>query len=416
MKNILLLVFPFIFCQFHAQVAEITPPGYIKTVEFKGASSEFAGVPIVPLGEGLSLEFDDLIGDEADYYYKISYYNFDWTPTSLSKNEYMSGFDNVRIKNYKNSFNTLQIYTHYKLTIPNRDTRALKVSGNYMLEIYDGKDQLVFSRRFMLFESIVGVSAETKRTRDLSLINNLQTVNFSIQSGNNFLIKNPDQNLHTLIVKNNNFQNSIYNLKPQFRLGNELIYRYDKEAAFDGGNEFYHFDTKDVRGTNVDIYRVELEDIYHAYLYTDRVRANQTYVYNPDINGKFVINNIRGTDLDIESEYMWVHFFLQNTLPPFEGQIHFTGGFNNFVLDDSTKMTLNPETNLFEGQYLFKQGFYDYKYVLVRPDGSVDEAFVDGNFDKTENQYVVLVYYREPGKRYDRIIGVGSANSVDITD
>ena len=35
----------------------------------------------------------------------------------------MQGFDNLRIINYENSFNTYQIYSHYRLEIPNQQTQ-----------------------------------------------------------------------------------------------------------------------------------------------------------------------------------------------------------------------------------------------------------------------------------------------------
>lgn len=397
------------------QVPETLPPAYIKTIEFKG-DSEFSGTPIVKLGHSLTLEFDDLVGDESDYYYKISYYNFDWTPSQLSSNEYMDGFDNVRIKSYKNSFNTLQIYTHYTLTIPNQQTQSLNVSGNYMLEVYNEKEELVFSRRFILYETLAQVQPKIKRSRDLNYINTKQVVNFSITPSEGSFFRNPDKNIKTLIIKNNNLQNSIYNLTPQYHMGNKLIYRYDQEAAFMAGNEFSYFDSKDYRGTSFNIKYIDLKKVYNAYLYTDQVRANDGYSYNPDINGHFKVNTIQGTDPDIESEYMWIHFYLKVDKPLQGGQLHLYGGFNNYAIDESTLMTYNPKTGLYEGRRLFKQGFYNYKYVLVMPDGTVDGGFISGNFDETENQYTVLVYYREPGGRYDRVIGVGSANSKNITN
>ena len=44
------------------------------------------------------------------------------------------------------------------------------------------------------------------------------------------------------------------------------------------------------------------------------------------------------------------------------------------------------------------------------------ENAIDGNFYQTENQYTALIYYRENGQRYDRVIGRGSANSKNISN
>lgn len=416
MKKLLSFFCLFTLClNAFAQVPETLPPDYIKTIQFKG-STEFSGTPIVRLGQGLNLEFDDLVGDEADYYYKIEYFNFDWTPTDLSKNEFMEGFDNVRIKTFKNSFNTLQIYTHYNLSIPNQQTRSLKVSGNYLLKIFNSDNRLVFSKKFIVYENIANIGVQIKRSRDLNYINTKQVVNFSISGGDRIIFKNPDKNLKTLVIKNNNLQNSIYDLKPQYHMGTKLIYRYDQRAAFPGGNEFLAFDSKDVRASNLNIRRIELKDIYNTYLYTNGVRANQVYTYNPDINGNFVVRTLQGSDPTIEAEYTWVHFSLQCNKPLHGGTLNIYGNFNNFALDESTKLAYNPKTERYEGKRLFKQGFYNYKYVLLHRDGTVDDGFISGNFEETENEYTVLAYYRDIGSRYDRVIGVGDASSKNITN
>ena len=398
-----------------AQALETTPPDYIRTVQFQG-NSQFSGTPIIALGETLSISFDDLIGDEADYYYTIEHYDFNWQPSNLAKNEYMEGFDNMRILNYQNSFNTLQIYSHYTLNIPNKNTRRLKVSGNYMLKIFNDDKELVFSRKFMVYEDIALVKAEIKRSRNLKFIDTKQVVYFSVDGSDQIIFRNPDQNLKTLIIQNNNLQTSIYNLKPQYSLGNELVYRYDQEASFWGGNEYLEFDNKDVRAATMNIRSIELKDIYNTYLFTNKNRSYDPYTYDPDINGQFRVNTIQGEDPTIEAEYTWVHFSLANYEKLKGGEIHIYGNFNNFNLDESTKLTYNSKRDVFEGKRLFKQGFYNYKYVLLMPNGSIDEGFNSGNFDETENQYTILAYYREVGGRYDRIVGVGSANSRNISN
>ena len=62
----------------------LSPPSNIKTVVLQELGSE-KQVPLIQLGKTLSFSFDDINGDEADYYYKISHCNFDWTPISFIK-------------------------------------------------------------------------------------------------------------------------------------------------------------------------------------------------------------------------------------------------------------------------------------------------------------------------------------------
>lgn len=394
-------------------IEETLPPAFIKTVIFQGDSTENTGNPILRLGNRINLSFDDIIGDEADYYYTIEHYNFDWTPSQLSKNEYLEGFDNVRIMNFTNSLNTLQPYTHYELSIPNNNIKQLKVSGNYLLSVYNSNRELVFSRKFMVYEPIAQISAEIKRSRDLNFIDEKQVVNFSINSPD-LLLKNPDQNVKVSLVQNYNLKLAISDLKPQYTIANELIYRYDTESSFWGGNEFLQFDNKEIRVTTSDISSVELGDLYHHFLFLDFTRNSQSYTYNPDINGGFVVRNIQAQNSDVEADYVWIHFRLKNYDIIENGDIHLYGGFNNFELNKSTMLTYNEETGYYEGARLFKQGYYNYKYVLLNQDGSIDDGSISGNFDETENVYTIMVYYHPPGARYDRLIGVGSANSRNI--
>ena len=79
-------------------------------------------------------------------------------------------------------------------------------------------------------------------------------------------------------------------------------------------------------------------------------------------------------------------------------------------------MKFNPSLDLFEKRILLKQGFYNYKFVVQKEDGSIDPNLVSGNFHFTENNYLILVYYRDFGDVYDSIIGIGSVNSRNISN
>ena len=95
--------------------------------------------------------------------------------------------------------------------------------------------------------------------------------------------------------------------------------------------------------------------------------------------------------------------------------MYINGMFNNYALLPENNMDYNSETKRFEKALLIKQGFTNYQYVMVDDKGTIDEKnAVDGNFFQTENNYTVLVYYKGPADRYDRIIGLGNGSSIDI--
>ena len=398
-----------------AQVKQTIEPEYIRTIELKGSSSQ-STLPVIELGQKLQLSFDDIIGNEADYFYTIEHFNFDWTPSDLSKGEYLDGFDDVRIETYENSFNTLQLYSNYKLSIPNRETRAIKKSGNYLVRIFNDDSEIVFSRKFMVLERLLSVAVEIKRARKIKNIDQQQVVQFKINSPGLLLI-NPKQNVKTIVFQNNNLKNAITNLKPQYTIGTELIYRYDQEAAFWGGNEFLFFDNKDLRSSTNGVRSVALNELYENFLFTNIDRSVRPYTYNPDINGNFRVRNLYASqNQNIEADYVLMHFNLQYYGSLGDKEIHIYGNFNNWTIDQTTYMRYNEKTDTYQNARLFKQGFYNYKYVMVNRDGSVEQGPISGNFWQTENQYTVLVYYRAPGSRFDRLLGKGAATSSKISN
>ncbi|RZP00471.1 MAG: DUF5103 domain-containing protein [Flavobacteriales bacterium] len=402
----------FSFSLFSQEAFEILPPDQIKTITFNDDSNQI-GFPVIRLGNSFSIEFDVLNGYEDDYYYKIDHYNFDWTKSQLSKSEYLKGYDNSKIYNYKNSFNTYQIYSHYNLTIPNQETKIIK-SGNYIVSILNDYEEVVFSKKIIVYESLSTVEIDIFRSRDLNNINKKQVVQFEVKATSN--INNPLKTVKTLIIQNNNLNNSINNLKPQYTLGNRLVYKYDSEASFMGGNEFLYFENKNIRGSDINIRTFDLKDIYHNYLYPDNPRNNSTYTYNPDINGNFLITSLDAQDTDIEADYTKVHFYLNINKLDSGKSVYVSGNFNGYQLSSSNKMTYNNSRNNYELSLKLKQGFYNYKYSVLDNSNKELKGYVSGNFDETENNYKVIVYYRDYGSRYDRVIGYNTINSIKINN
>lgn len=414
LKRLLILSSFLIFSLSVAQpVTEVAPPYNIKTIAFMQGNQ--VTVPQFALNDTFRLEFDDLFGNEANYYYEIIHCDYDWRPSQLAKAEYLQGFDNQRIQDYTNSFNTLQLYSHYRLTFPSRTTRFL-VSGNYLIRILDEDRNVVFSRKFLLYEDLVQVPVQVKRARNVSIIDKMQNLDFSIKS-QNIMFQNPLRNIKVLLMQNGRFDNAIMNVPPMYTIGNDLIYKYDKETQFYGGNEFLWFENKDIRAANNKVARVTpgtKGGTYNAWLFRDEARGSAPYTYFPDINGGFLVNNIGAEKNEVEADYAWVYFTLSAPSVFGKKDIYINGMFNNYAMTEENKMEYNAEKGVYEKALMLKQGFVNYQYVLANGKKVDYENAVDGNFYQTENNYFVYVYYRQGNDRYDRIIGRGQANSEDI--
>ena len=179
---------------------------------------------IVPLGTVLKLSFDDLEADSKEYQYKIEHMTHDWQKSRLLSSQFINGFDQNTIINVTNSFNTLQNYSHYSVTIPNINTVITK-SGNYLLSVLNSYDDVVFTRRFVLYEkkTIIGVSVD--RSRNIKTVKTQQTVQFSVNHPS-IRINNPNQEIHVTIIKNNNWNEIINKIQPTFFKPNQLLYTY----------------------------------------------------------------------------------------------------------------------------------------------------------------------------------------------
>ncbi len=397
------------------QIAEETaPPFNIKTVTFTQNTNNV--IPIFSLGEQFQFSFDDLFGNEEDYYYTITQYNYNWTPSQLSRNEYLNGNDNQRIQDYENSFNTLQIYSHYRLNIPNNFIQITK-SGNYIISILNSSRELVFSKKFIIYENLTDVPMQIKRARKVTDNPYKHNIEFAIKS-QNIQFQNPNQNIKVILFQNGKWNNAIVNVKPQYTIGNDLVFKYDQETQFFAGNEYLYFDNKEARAaTNTIAFVDSNSGLYNTHLYTDTARKNSGYTFYPDINGNFEVRNLIAQNSEVEADYTWVYFTLFSAGTPANASIYVTGMFNNNQLTPENKMDYNADKGVFQKAILIKQGFNNYNYTILDSNNKVsEEENIDGNYYQTENKYTALVYYHANGERYDRVIGKGEANSVNITN
>lgn len=362
--------------------------------------------PVIKFGEQLVLSFDDLTNSSEIYRYTIKHYDRNWNDDNLFFTEIANGSLNGLLDQFQYSFNTLQAYTHYKLTFPN-DKMQPKISGNFELIVYkDSADRPLFKRRFYLVEDAATVALNISRIADAKNPNVNQRVEVKATSKAGDLSSNVNS-MSLNVLQNNNPNVVVTNLKPSATLGNQLLFQ-QMNLTFPGNNEFYYFDNKNMNMAADMVSTTELKDgVNHTYLHP--VWAFPlNYQYQPDVNGAWYY---RRNDLGLErnaereADYSWVYFSLDSD--PVDKEIYVMGGFNNFKAGKENLMQYDAANKKYVAKIFLKQGFYNYILATKESNGALNFGEVNGNFWQTENLYQAFLYYAPFGRNYDGLMGYG---------
>lgn len=432
---------------------------YIKTstVEVNNLPTNF---PVLSLNSSqfVMLKFDDLLNEERTLYYRIIHCDKDWAPSKLREIEYISGFNDERLRNYSYSINTRVPYMHYWQQFPNKDTH-FKVSGNYLIVIYEDKiDYPLLSRRFIISENKVLVDMYIIFPGDVENIRFKQELQVNINF-EKFKMRNPIDEISLVMLQNDNWYNKQES-KPSFFSGTNLKFNRLRTFDFWGLTEFREFDTRTVMRLGRHVQFIERNKFdTDVLLMKDEARRNKVYLANFDFNGKFIIENFErlssttandvldnyvtntgnndglreslrdslvnsittrnplidndyiAEERNIRSDYTKVIFSLQDDYLDGTENVYIFGAMNNWLPSEEYRMKFDNR-GLYTAEILMKQGYYNYMYGIVDENGNVNYRTMEGSWSDTENEYQSIVYFRGLGDIYDRIIGFNSFNTL----
>tara|TARA_Y100001978_G_C23632577_1_gene404179 strand:- start:139 stop:1149 length:1011 start_codon:yes stop_codon:yes gene_type:complete len=330
------------------------------------------------------------------------------------RNDYLNNFSDDYIQDFEYSLNAFIPYTHYKLQIPNNQV-SFKISGNYLLLVYrDGDpEKRVLSRRFMVYEEIVQAGGRLKRPTRVEKIDTHQELDFTLSHGS-YPIPNPFTDLKVVLMQNQRWDLAIKDLKPQFLQNGQLIYQYDDENTFEANSEWRNFDIKNLYSLSLNVRQIQQDTFFKVFLKKDQSRAVERYSTLFDINGQYRVRRLDATNSDSEADYALVDFFLDY---PNEigSDVYLFGEFTDWKMLREYKMYYDADRRAYRCQALLKQGFYNYAYAVnMQGKDYADLSFLEGSHWQTENDYQILVYNREIGSRYDRLVGFATFSSNDL--
>lgn len=412
-------------------------------------NGEISSVPILRLNskDYFVIKFDDIENIERDLFYRFIHCDRNWQKSNINEIDYVDGFNDDRLREFQFSINTKVTFTHYWARFPNRDFN-FKISGNYILYIYDKYDKEVplLTRRIMVSEEMVTPNMSFVMPNDVSNLQFKHQINVSVNVGKVRII-NPMASITLSIIQNGNWLTGIYNLTPKFFANNELTFDQFGEINFWAGREFRFFDTRTLMGRGIRLMEIDRGGrVTEAYTFPDESRYNQPYLFRFDFNGNFFINNhdrpgfydenisrpsnsknidslkqvftyrnflqdgfYRPGESDLMSDYVYVNMTYKKKFE--DGDLYIFGALTDWQLLPKYKFEYDDYRGIYVGRFLFKQGYTEFQYVFVK-DNEPDFISAEGSWQDTENDYTALIYMRQPTDIYDRLIGAGRINSL----
>lgn len=377
----------------------------VRLFPFSGSNTDILKAAVIPLSQPfpLMLEFDELYAERENYHAKIIHCNANWKKSVLSDMEFLHEYNEFQINNFQISLNSKPTYVHYKFILP-----KVKVSGNYIVKVYRGTDEndIVLTRRFMVYENAVNVGAEVGLSNTVDTRNTHQQIDIVVDY-NNLKANNPVEEFKLLIRQNQRWDNAIAGIQPtQVREHTKILeYRhFDNHNKFWAGNEFRFFDLRTVNYLGQNVAKIFNEsDRIDALLNPDRARANHSYSQYNDINGKYFVETLEPGTGNHSTDGFYVNTMFNLKSERLIGsEVYLLGEFTNWRIDESSRMRYDDQSQSYKILLPLKQGIYNFLYYVK---GNHEPYYFEGSHFETENQYEVFVYYRPQGGRADALAG-----------
>lgn len=372
---------------------------YIKTAQIRN-NSNILSYPVFELSsiEKIIIEFDDLNHNSSinDYQFTVIHCNNNWQKSDLFFSQYCSGNEHNYFEDISQSFNTLTLYSHYKIELPNINLNFL-LSGNYIFCVFKNSEpsDTVLTLRFSIYEKLSSISGQIKHPENISLYNTHQQIEFTATSS---LFNFQNFNLLSINIFQNNFEiNYKYDIKPTFIENNKLVFSNSNDLIFKAGNEFRYIDIQNVKVKNENILKIEENEKYEFFFNIEEKR--RLYFSNKDINGKLLINNYLGNNSSQEADYVLVKLYFD--FPYTYTKLYIFGDISNGVLSDEFQLKYDNQNKKYFSEIILKQGYYNY---VISNSNSYYSDF-EGDFFETNNNYLIYIYLQDKNLNYDRLIG-----------
>ncbi|MFP8488027.1 type IX secretion system plug protein domain-containing protein [Gracilimonas sp. Q87] len=379
---------------------QLPAPESFKSIQLF-ANSTSTNPPILVLNseDELTLSFDELTDVNGQFRITFSHHNKNWEYSDIPQDWYLQGIGELVMGGGQKSNSRGPDYIHYEIRISQEEVKFIS-SGNYLLHVSDTESgQELFSLPFFITENEGELSSTS------------QTI---FNSGKRFF---PEHRLFS------SYHYPDFVKYPEFDLSFAYLQnRFWSDTRF---TESFDFNTPDV--AKFDLTQSNAFPANVGHIFKDlSVFTQNTYdiiEWNPGtvppkvILREDVLNflnsgseskiRISKPESSTRSTYANVLFRLDadESLVP-DDKIHILGDFNQWTVDDGSKLILNPDSGFWEHSQLLKEGSYSYHYAKINRNNHIDLTSLSDNSTPLVQEYMCLVYFNDPDRKFDRLLAL----------
>jgi len=371
-------------------------------------------MPIVPMNGVLEISFDDLGEYIRELEYTIIHCKRDWTPSNLNISEYLDGFDDASLRDFNSSRGSILDYMHYDLRLPNDDIKW-RISGNYILKVWDrdNDNELLMTLRFVVYETNVQFTqGEVFESGRLGSFDTHESLTYALRI-KDIGLDAPMRSISSSVFQNQNWHSMIDSINPRRVHSGELYFDQRNSVIFPAMRQYRLTDLRSLSSPGYGVASVEeYTDGINVTKTTDEVRGFEVgFGRDDDLNGAFVIDNTERLNDLWGVQYAYTLFTLHYFNAPPDADIYLLGAFNQYQVDEHSKMELNEPESIFYKEVLLKQGVYDYVYGVKRPNEPISFQETEGYDNRAQNDYHVIIYYHPFLGTYDRVIAYATMSA-----
>jgi len=378
--------------------AQIPLPNSIKGVQF--FRKNYPGSPpIIRLStdDQLQLRFDELSSLSGQFVVTFTHYNQDWEESGLADIWTYEGINEQAILGGQLNSQSKPNYFSYQYRFPNRNIDFL-VSGNYQITVSDYESGInLFSLPFFVTEN----AGELEPSIETFFNAGPLGAAMDQIKGTYFypdFIEFPQFDLSYKITQNRFWKNAINPNQTNFIDEGKTSFRLTRDQFLPSYIEFNSLDLRRLNLQNPQIFGYERAEIPERV-----ILRNDYFNFSSDLR-TITETGFGRPILNTEARILIVEFRYetQGALPR-NSNIYLLGDFNQWTIEERSKLVYDKAEGLFRVDALVKQGIYNYAYAVIE-DGEINQLINLESLTKKPQEYASFVYYRDPRLQYDRLL------------